>query len=97
MLSRGKDSAESLSSESCVDETDDHTRSLTVALLDPERMVKGPGSSATVSERVISRFWRARSGRDHNLTTSEEACIERACPRPQQGDCSSHDDHFERR
>jgi hypothetical protein len=53
-LSRGKASAESLSSESGVDETDDHTRSLTVALLDPERIVvKAQGSSATVRERVI--------------------------------------------
>jgi hypothetical protein len=53
-LSRGKASAEPLSSESSVDETDDHTRSLTVALLDPEKIVvKGQGSSATVRERVI--------------------------------------------
>src|ERR1700730_16661314 len=43
-----------------------------------------------------SRFWRARSGRDHNLAAPEETCIERACPRPQQGDCSRHDDHFKR-
>jgi len=30
------------------------TRSLTVALLDPKRIVNGPGSSATVRERVRS-------------------------------------------
>jgi hypothetical protein len=53
-LSRGKASAESMSSESSVDETNNHTRSLTVALLDPEKIVvKGQGSSATVRERVI--------------------------------------------
>jgi len=53
-LSRGKACAESWSSESSVDGTNDHTRSLTFALLDPEKIVvKGQGSSATVRERVI--------------------------------------------
>src|ERR1700731_1103580 len=82
---------------SCYPSAIRRTCSLTFALLDSERIVKGPGSRATVSERMILRFWRARAGRDHNLTPSEETRIERACPRPQQSDCSSHDDYFERR
>lgn len=44
--------------------------------------------------QIESRPWSMRGSRNDNLTTSEQARIERERPRPQRGDCGSHDDHF---
>src|SRR5882762_8876522 len=49
------------------------TRSLTVALLDPERTIKGPGSSATVRERVIFCNRRSTVNGAHSIHKSLSA------------------------